>query len=101
MEKSSSDITAESKTQPRRSPRTTATGPSPGLLAAKQNMKLKSKKVKSNEFVKDDYATAQEAKDLIKGRTGVTYDNRMVEHFCLWDKNYPECPERFSSVLKR
>ncbi|RWS29799.1 histone deacetylase hda2-like protein [Leptotrombidium deliense] len=34
-------------------------------------------------------------------RTGLVYDERMIDHYCLWDPNYPECPERFSSILSR
>lgn len=33
--------------------------------------------------------------------TGIVYDDRMAEHKCLWDLNYNEKPERFTSVLKR
>ncbi|XP_057378320.1 histone deacetylase 6-like [Daphnia carinata] len=36
-----------------------------------------------------------------KMTTGITYDNRMVEHKCLWDLNYNEKPERFTSILRR
>jgi hypothetical protein len=25
----------------------------------------------------------------------------MTEHKCIWDPNYPECPERFTRVLER
>lgn len=24
-----------------------------------------------------------------------------IEHYCIWDQNYPECPERYSSVMNR
>ncbi|XP_023236430.1 histone deacetylase 6-like [Centruroides sculpturatus] len=33
--------------------------------------------------------------------TGIIYDDRMVQHLCLWDPNYPECPERYAQSLKR
>ncbi|GAB6022029.1 Histone deacetylase 6 [Chamberlinius hualienensis] len=33
--------------------------------------------------------------------TGIVYDERMVEHHCLFDPEYPECPERFSFSLQR
>jgi histone deacetylase 6 len=37
-----------------------------------------------------------------RGQTGIIYDNSMgVHHFCLWDDNYPENPERFNSVINR
>lgn len=38
---------------------------------------------------------------MIRGRSGVVYDESMTRHFCLWDPNYPECPERFTSVINR
>lgn len=34
-------------------------------------------------------------------RTGIIYDDRMIEHSCIWDPNYPECPERYKQSLKR
>lgn len=34
-------------------------------------------------------------------RTGVTYHEDMAQHLCLWDPEFPECPERFTEVLKR
>lgn len=37
----------------------------------------------------------------MRGATGIVYDERMVEHKCLWDPNYPENPERFTRVLER
>jgi hypothetical protein len=44
---------------------------------------------------------AREAKDMVRKQTGIVYDRRMREHRCLWDPNYPECPERFTTVLER
>lgn len=38
---------------------------------------------------------------IVKGETGLVYDTRMAEHRCLWDPNFPECPERFTRVLDR
>lgn len=38
---------------------------------------------------------------MVRGETGIIYDKSMAQHCCLWDKNYPECPERFTSVLNR
>lgn len=38
---------------------------------------------------------------MIRGATGLIYDNRMSEHRCLWEPDYPECPERFTRVLER
>lgn len=44
---------------------------------------------------------AREAKDMIRKQTGIVYDRRMSEHKCIWDPNYPECPDRFTRVLER
>lgn len=44
---------------------------------------------------------AREAKDMVRKQTGIIYDRRMTEHKCIWDPNYPECPERFTRVLER
>lgn len=44
---------------------------------------------------------AREAKDMVRKQTGIIYDRHMVEHKCIWDPNYPECPERFTRVLER
>lgn len=39
--------------------------------------------------------------NMIRGETGIIYDESMAQHCCLWDQNYPECPERFTSVINR
>jgi histone deacetylase 6 len=44
---------------------------------------------------------AREAKDMVRKQTGIIYDRHMTEHKCIWDPNYPECPERFIRVLER
>jgi hypothetical protein len=44
---------------------------------------------------------ASEAKDMVRKQTGIVYDRDMTEHKCIWDPNYPECPERFTRVLER
>lgn len=38
---------------------------------------------------------------MIRGDTGIIYDESMALHRCLWDESYPECPERYSSVINR
>lgn len=38
---------------------------------------------------------------MIRGETGIIYDESMAKHCCLWDPTYPECPERFTSVINR
>ncbi|XP_064478876.1 histone deacetylase 6-like [Ornithodoros turicata] len=34
-------------------------------------------------------------------RTGLVYDERMAQHHCLWDPEYPECPERLTKSWER
>lgn len=36
-----------------------------------------------------------------RGKTGLVYDGRMVDHRCLWNDNYPECPERLTKIIDR
>lgn len=36
-----------------------------------------------------------------KYKTGLVYDYQMADFYCLWDNNFPECPERFTKVLER
>ena len=38
---------------------------------------------------------------MIRGETGIIYDESMALHRCLWDDNYPENPERYTSVINR
>ncbi|CAN2389209.1 polyubiquitinated misfolded protein transport [Pristimantis euphronides] len=33
--------------------------------------------------------------------TGLVYDDRMTEFFCLWDDNFPECPARLLAVREK
>ncbi|XP_064091275.1 histone deacetylase 6-like [Macrobrachium nipponense] len=53
------------------------------------------------ECVFDPMAKAQESKTIIRGRTGVVYDEAMAKHKCPWDDAYPECPDRLLSCLDR
>nr|CAD7586765.1 unnamed protein product [Timema genevievae] len=62
---------------------------------------LSHKKKPSEVFMEDVYEQTRESKIVVRGITGVTYDPRMECHRNLWDPNYPECPERFSSVMLR
>lgn len=87
----------------RRSPRLNGeVTASSAIIAAKKNAyKLHSQKNKADTFVRDVYQIAQDAKDAVLKPTGLVYDRRMIEHRCLWDENYQECPERFTCVLQR
>jgi len=49
----------------------------------------------------DHLQNARDCKAKTRGKTGIVYDERMTEHRCMWDSNYPECPERFTEVLTR
>lgn len=78
--------------------------PSAALLAAKreatQRKQLELKKL-DNFFIRDIYQSAINARNMTRKDTGLTYERSMAEHCCLWDKNYPECPARFTRVLER
>lgn len=91
---------SEQKRQTRRSPRNHS-APSAALLAAKRNMKQRARSDKGSDLIKDDYDVAQSVKNVVRGKTGIVYDDLMVTHYCLWDSSYPECPERYSSVMNR
>uniref|UniRef100_A0A182K760 Protein deacetylase HDAC6 n=1 Tax=Anopheles christyi TaxID=43041 RepID=A0A182K760_9DIPT len=51
--------------------------------------------------LKDIFHNAQSAGRLVRGSTGILYDDRFALHRCLWDTNYPECPERYLRVMER
>ncbi|GBP49135.1 Histone deacetylase 6 [Eumeta japonica] len=74
--------------------------PSASLLAAKKRAQQK-KKHPVDTVLKDHYQIVMECKERVRGLTGVVTEPRMVEHRCLWDSNYPECPERLISVIDR
>lgn len=63
--------------------------------------KLASCKVINDTILCNIYQSAMDSVNCVRGHTGIVYDNRMAEHRCLWDPNYPECPERFTRVLER
>lgn len=79
--------------------------PSAALLEAKRRAKeLQQQQQQQSEAtatVKDIYQTAMAGMALVRGATGLVYDDRMAEHRCLWDPEYPECPERFTRVIER
>uniref|UniRef100_A0A8D8ZMH7 Protein deacetylase HDAC6 n=1 Tax=Cacopsylla melanoneura TaxID=428564 RepID=A0A8D8ZMH7_9HEMI len=87
----------------RRSPRiTTQQATSSSTLADARRRGLARKKPKrSQDYIRDMYFNAQQSKDLIMKPTGITYDDSMDQHVCLWDSNYPECPERYTRVIQR
>ncbi|XP_037298714.1 histone deacetylase 6-like [Manduca sexta] len=73
--------------------------PSASVLAAKK--KALQKKQNFVMELRDHYQIAMESKNKVKGPTGLVTEPRMAEHRCLWDDNYPECPERLISVINR
>ncbi|XP_053610806.1 histone deacetylase 6 isoform X1 [Plodia interpunctella] len=74
--------------------------PSASVLAAKKKA-LHKKKQTVDTVLRDHYQIAMESKNKVKGPTGFVTEPRMAEHRCLWDANYPECPERLVSVIDR
>ncbi|XP_043492900.1 histone deacetylase 6 isoform X2 [Polistes fuscatus] len=80
------------------------TQPSAALLAAKQEAAqrkiLQNKKSNAN-FVYDIYQKIRDAYAVVRKETGIVYDRSMEDHKCLWDENYPECPERLTRILER
>ncbi|XP_050554473.1 histone deacetylase 6 isoform X1 [Spodoptera frugiperda] len=74
--------------------------PSASVIAAKRKAQQK----KKHNFVielRDHYQIAMDSKTKVKGGTGLVTEPRMAEHRCLWDDQYPECPERLTSVIER
>ncbi|XP_040173259.1 histone deacetylase 6 isoform X2 [Anopheles arabiensis] len=51
--------------------------------------------------LKDIFQNAQSGARTVRGPTGILYDERFALHRCLWDTNYPECPERYLRVMER
>uniref|UniRef100_A0A182P7U1 Protein deacetylase HDAC6 n=1 Tax=Anopheles epiroticus TaxID=199890 RepID=A0A182P7U1_9DIPT len=51
--------------------------------------------------LKDIFHNAQSVCGMPRGTTGILYDERFALHRCLWDTNYPECPERYLRVMER
>ncbi|XP_068626172.1 histone deacetylase 6 isoform X1 [Battus philenor] len=82
--------------------RAMSAGAKPSALVVNAKRKaLQKKKQIVDSVIKDHYQIAMESKMKVKGQTGFVTEPRMVEHRCLWDDNYPECPERLISVLER
>lgn len=51
--------------------------------------------------VVDPYANATSSNYITRGRTGVIFDTRCLNHFCYWDSNHPETPRRLSTIRDR
>ncbi|KAG7205673.1 hypothetical protein KM043_007623 [Ampulex compressa] len=78
--------------------------PSAALVAAKRDAmqkKLLEGQKSMNVSVHDIYQKARDSYDTVRKETGLVFDWSMTEHECLWDLNYPECPDRLRSILQR
>ncbi|KAI4493221.1 hypothetical protein M0802_009509 [Mischocyttarus mexicanus] len=78
--------------------------PSAALLAAKQEAaqrKILQNKKSNPNVIYDIYQKIIDAYNVVRKETGIIYDRSMVDHKCLWDDNYPECPERLTRILER
>lgn len=80
--------------------------PNAALLEAKR--KAKQQFLAANQSsagdsyqLKDIYQRAMDTIRVERGETGLVFDNRMAEHKCLWDPEFPERPERFTRVIER
>ncbi|XP_076657244.1 histone deacetylase 6 isoform X2 [Halictus rubicundus] len=102
--KKSNTNTMSSRKGAKKSGKTSNVCPSTALIAAKkqaaQRQMLQGKKL-NNIFVRDIYQKAIDAYSLKRKETGLVFDRSMVEHKCLWDPKYPECPDRMISILQR
>ncbi|XP_077291609.1 histone deacetylase 6 isoform X4 [Arctopsyche grandis] len=74
--------------------------PSSSLLAAKKKA-LQKKRTNFEVELRDHFQNAMDSKNVEKGQVELVLEKRMLEHLCLWDPNYPECPERLSSIIDR
>ncbi|CAL8109628.1 unnamed protein product [Orchesella dallaii] len=77
--------------------------PSAAILLAKQNAlgKKRSSQTDIQIMMTDHLQPARDSKDNVRKPTGVVYDLKMLQHYCLWDSKYPENPDRLSSVIYR
>ena len=77
-------------------------------MSLKDIMKQGRKKVKSspkkNESpvkVSDPYAPAIAAREMVRGETGLIYDEFMAKHANPWDSEHIECPDRLLKSFDR
>ncbi|XP_052850338.1 histone deacetylase 6 isoform X2 [Drosophila gunungcola] len=80
-----------------------ANKPSASLLEAKRRARnmLKNQSNAMQESVTDIFQNAVNCKGLVRKPTALIYDESMIQHCCLWDKEHYECPKRFTRVLER
>lgn len=76
--------------------------PNAALLEAKRKAKENLLQSAGGDTqLKDIYQRAMDTLKVVRGETGLVFDNRMAEHKCLWDAEFPERPERFTRVMER
>ena len=72
------------------------------LSAIKAAMRKKNRTAQSEQMtVFDPFAASHEAKNMIRGQTGLVFDAEMAEHSNPWDGNHIECPERLLKAKAR
>ena len=52
-------------------------------------------------LILDPFAASKESKNMIRGKTGFVFDEKMAEHFNPWDSEHIECPERILRAKER
>lgn len=51
--------------------------------------------------MRDDYENSRSVINSFRKPTAYIYDSSVNEHYCLWDENYPECPDRVKCIYNR
>ncbi len=49
----------------------------------------------------DPFQAAHDAKDAVRGKTGLAFDEAMLDHINPWDPEHIECPKRLERTLQR
>lgn len=53
------------------------------------------------DHIPDVYEKSSNFGPIVRKQTGLIFDDSMLLHKCQWDPNYPECPERYLSIIQR
>ncbi|XP_043222780.1 histone deacetylase 6-like [Amphibalanus amphitrite] len=100
------------ESRPRRSPRLTPTATAQPRINVQQLRKQKkaaaaaaaaaaSAGASPKAAVFDPLAPCDAAAEVRRGATGLVYDERMLEHRCLWDDDFPEGPDRLQVIFDK
>ncbi|XP_065165019.1 histone deacetylase 6 isoform X3 [Atheta coriaria] len=54
-----------------------------------------------SDWVQDEYAESFKSALLVRGRTGIAFNDDMIMHKCEWDSGYPENPARYVAIMHR